>query len=212
MTENEIITQFDRAYYLSQPPELRELLDGATGGSYNPPGAPGGNSKTPVNPALAAYESEEARQTRAVQLATKGFLIDTQIMIWGWDAYKVMKLRLAYGYTWVPSALQPPVQMAPGLTQPGSTLTPYDPLHPPPGAIKVSTNPADFPPFDPPAPPPAVTNDPVGGLNVGNIYYSVPGEAYSDGARVSDARGTFVKHVVIYPFGRTGYWELLPSN
>src|ERR1051326_993122 len=98
MTENETIAQFDKAYYLSQPPEIRELLDGASGGSYNPSQETPGNSKAPVNPAIATYEPEEARLTRAVQLAQKGFIIDTQIMIWGWDAYKVMKLRIFYGY------------------------------------------------------------------------------------------------------------------
>ena len=72
-------------------------------------------------------------------------------MIWGWSAYKVMTQRIAYGYTWTPSALMPPVQMAPGISQPGSI--PYDPNSPPPGAIKVSLDPVDYPPFAPPAPP-----------------------------------------------------------
>ena len=50
-------------------------------------------------------------------------------MAWGWDPYLVMAMRASYGYTWVPSALQPAVQMAPGLATPG--LIPYDPANPP---------------------------------------------------------------------------------
>jgi hypothetical protein len=196
MTETDIINQFDAAYWASQPPELREL------------------NVVTQKPSGENVDDQLVRQDRAVQLAAKGFIIDTQIMIWGWDPYKVMKLRIQYGYTWVPSALQPPVQIAPGLTVPGSTLIPYDPLHPPLGTIKVSINPADFPPFDPPPPPtPHPANEsPVGGMNLGNIYYAVPGEVYLDGAKFTDSRGTFVKHVVINPFGRTGYWELLSST
>jgi hypothetical protein len=121
-----------------------------------------------------------------------------------------MKLRIFYGYKWVPNALQPPVQIAPGLTQPGSTLTPYDPNSPPPGAIKVSIDPKDFPPFDPPPPPPQPITVPVGGQAVGNLYYNIPGDNSPDGTLYQDSRGRFVKHVYLTPFGKSVIWELLP--
>ncbi len=179
--------QFNDAYRASLPPELRDLM--------------------------AMQESSpadvEAKTRRAADLAQKGFTVDVPIMLWGWDPYLVMRLRQQFGYTWVPSALQPPIAVAPGL--PGfGTLAPYDPLHPPPGSIRVSLNPADYPPFNPPAASlsqaPA-SDDPVGLQSVGSLYLSVAGEAYPDGAKYTDGRGTFLKHVTITPFGRTNYWE-----
>ena len=173
--------QFDLAYWASQPPEVR---------------------------ALQTTADQDQRSTRAAVLATKGFTIDVPIMVWGWDAYLVMQMRSKFGYTWVPSALQPPVTIAPGLAQPG--VVSYDPLHAPPGSIVVSTNIGDYPPFDPPAPPAPQTpasDDPVGLQSIGSLYLSIPGETYADGAQFSDARGTFLKHVVVTPFGRNAYWE-----
>lgn len=178
----DIQTQFDKAYWLSQPPEVR-VLDQL---------------------APKPLEADE-RLTRGTALAKQGFKIDVPIMIWGWDPYKVMKLRLEYGYTWVPNALQPPVGAAPGLRGPG--ITAYDPNNPPGGAIKVSVNIADYPPFDPP--PPAVpTPDPVGPQSVGNVYYSLPSDVgFPDGYKYTDTRGTFIKHVLVSPFGQSHFWE-----
>jgi len=144
---------------------------------------------------------------RAADLASKGFVIDVPIMVWSWDASLVMNLRSDFGYTWVPAALQIPVTIAPGVSAPGTA--PYDPAHPPLGSIRVSLNPADYPPFNPPivTPSPAATSDPVGPQSVGVLYNSVPGDTFLDGAKFTDTRGTFLKHVVITPFGRTNYWE-----
>ncbi len=174
---------FDKAYWLHQPPEVRSL-----------------NSD-------AGISDPAAQQLRASQLAMKGFTIDVPIMVWGWDPYTVMGIRKALGYKWVPSALGPAVQLAPGLSDPG--LPPYDPNNPPPGAIKVSIDPADYPPFELPAAPthaPAGVG-PVGAQSVGALYLSVPGDTYQDGEKVSEPRGTFLKHVTVTPFGRTPYWE-----
>jgi hypothetical protein len=176
-----IQSEFDKAYWAAQPPEPR---------------------------GLAAIDDFDQRTQRAADLAAKGFTVDVPIMVWAWDPYLVMKYRQDYGYTWVPSALQPNVSVAPGVTQPGAAS--YDPTHPPPGSIRVSTNIADYPPFDPPAPapqPPPPNGDPVGIQSLGTLYLSVPGEAYPDGAKFADARGTFLKHVTFTPFGRTNYWE-----
>jgi hypothetical protein len=173
--------QFDQAYWASQPPEVQ---------------------------ALPGIADPTQRATQAATLATNGFTIDVPIMVWAWDAYLVMQMRAQFGYTWVPSALQPPVSIAPGLAQPG--VVTYDPLHPPPGSIKVSTNIADYPPFVvPPQPTPQTPagDDPVGLQSIGSIYLSVPGETYQNGATFTDSRGTFQKHMVVTPFGRSGYWE-----
>jgi hypothetical protein len=116
-------------------------------------------------------------------------------------------MRANYGYTWVPSALQSNILVAPGVSQPGTV--PYDPTHPPTGSIKVSTNLADYPPLNPPVAVPQQANNgnPVGIQSLGTLYLSVPGEAYPDGAKFTNNLGTFVKHVTFTPFGRTNYWE-----
>lgn len=173
--------QFDEAYWASQPPEIQ---------------------------ALQTITDPGQRAAQAAQLATAGFTIDVPIMVWGWDPYLVMSMRAQLGYTWVPSALQPPVTIAPGDTQPG--VVPYNPADPPAGSIKVSTNIQDYPPYktapaqNSSAPAPT---DPVGAQSIGNIYLSVPGDTSADGTRFSDARGTFQKHVVVTPFGRSSYWQ-----
>jgi hypothetical protein len=176
-----IQTAFDKAYWASQPNELR---------------------------ALPAIDDFEQRSLRAADLASKGFVVDVPIMVWSWDPYLVMTMRANYGYTWVPSALQSNVLVAPGVSQPGTV--PYDPARPPSGSIRVSTNLADYPPLNPPVPvplQPSNDGDPVGIQSLGTLFLSVPGEAYPDGAKFTGARGTFLKHVTFTPFGRVNYWE-----
>jgi hypothetical protein len=173
--------QFDQAYWASQPPAVQ---------------------------ALQNITDQDQRATAAAQLATEGFTIDVPIMVWGWDAYLVMTMRAQLGYTWVPSALQPPVTIAPGDAQPG--VVAYNPLAPPAGSIRVSTNIQDYPPFTPapqPTPQTPASGDPVVLQSIGNIYLSVPGETYPDGAEYTDSRGTFEKHLVVTPFGANAYWE-----
>lgn len=174
-------TEFDKAYWAAQQPEIRSL---------------------------PSIEDFDQRVQRGADLAAKGFTVDVPIMVWSWDAYLVMKQRSDYGYTWVPSALQPNISVAPNINQNGAP--PYDPTRPPAGSIRVSTNIADYPPFNPPAPTPqqpASNGDPVGIQSLGTLYLSTPGETYPDGAKFSDARGTFIKHITFTPFGQTNYWE-----
>ena len=57
-------------------------------------------------------------------------------MVWGWDPSIVTSMRQADGYTWVPSALQNPVEVAPDFP-PSGTLAAYDPNNPPAGSIAV---------------------------------------------------------------------------
>jgi hypothetical protein len=100
---------FDNAYWASQP--------------------------APVQ-ALRTMQSPEERADYAQQLASEGYLIDVPIMVWGWDPSIVTSMRQAAGYTWVPSAGQNPVEVAPGLGAVGN-LAAYDPNNPPPGSIIV---------------------------------------------------------------------------
>lgn len=175
-------TAFDKAYWASQPPEIRALL----------------------------VYAESDRKIRAADLASKGFVIDVPIMVWGWDAYLAMKLRSDFGFTWVPSALQPNVTVAPGIS-PLAGQVAYDPAHPPAGSIKVSLDLADYPPFPTPSQPtsaPASTAL-VGPQSIGNLYLSVVGDTSPDGTKFTDSRGTFLKHVIATPFGRNAYWELV---
>jgi len=188
-----IQTQFDQAYLAAQQPELQALM----------------------NMAADSSNAIELRVARGAALAGKGYTIDAPIMVYGWDAYLAMTERQNMGLTWVPSALQAGLGSPGGIAEPGLAAQPgqtaYDPNSPPPGSIKVSTNLADYPPFDPPAPPapaPAANTDPVGPQSVGSLYLCTPaGFSYPDGATVAEARGTFLKHVTITPFGRTNYWE-----
>ncbi len=77
------------------------------------------------------------REAYAVQLEAEGYTIDQEIMVDGQDPLAVMINREELGYTWVPSATQPPLEMGPGLTMPG--MTSYDPNDPPEGSILTST-------------------------------------------------------------------------
>jgi hypothetical protein len=167
-------------------------------------------------PAVQALRGmdEAAREAAAMKLATQGYQIDVPIMVWGWDPYQTMLMRQQFGYTWVPSALMPPVEMAPGLQQAGRV--PYDPTNPPFGAIIVSINPADYPPHDPPPPPPVPPTAPTSlvGMSEGAGYYSAYPAALAqlkDGdAYTSDPRGAFTFHVSALPMGVVFYFTLNP--
>ena len=82
------------------------------------------------------FAKPEEREAMAQQLSKQGYAIDAPIMVWGWDPEQTMRLRQDYGYTWVPSAFQPQIPVAPGLAFPGTPS--YDPNQIPPGSIPVS--------------------------------------------------------------------------
>jgi hypothetical protein len=177
------MTDFDQTYWAHQPPETR---------------------------ALPTVDDETQRAARAIELAGKGFIVDVPIMIWLWDALKCMQLRQSYGYTWVPSALQPPIPVAPGMMVPGEPV--YDPNHPPAGSIQVSVNPDDYPPYDPPpAPLPPVGNTDVVGpaiLGMPKMFYALgAATTWPDGTLTSDARGKFLLHRILGPMGASVWFE-----
>ena len=103
---------YNDKYWANQPPEIQKLR---------------------------TIQDPTARGNAAADLMARGFKIDMNIMVHGWDPEKTNNLRASYGYTWVPNAMQEPVLLAPGLTMPG-TLKPYDPDNPPPGSIPVDTS------------------------------------------------------------------------
>jgi len=86
--------------------------------------------------ALRTMQNPGERTALATQLANQGYSIDVPIMVWGWDPSITTAMRQGYGYTWVPSALQNGIQVAPGLPSVG-TQAAYDPNNPPPGSIGV---------------------------------------------------------------------------
>lgn len=152
--------------------------------------------------AMMNISDPAARATQAQVLALKGLTIDVVLQVWGWSPYKTMALRQMYGYTWVPSALQNPVENAPGLTT--GNLTPYDPNNPPPGSIKVSLNLTDYPPFPIPVLPPVPEQPYVGGLNFGTFYYvNVPAinAHLNDGQEIDQDGHRYIFHKFLNPMG-----------
>ena len=99
------------AYWASQPPEVQ---------------------------ILRTIQDADERAMMGQRLAHRGFAIDANIMIHGWDPYMTMKIRQGEGYTWVPAVGQNGIPVSPGLIFPG--LPSYDPAKPPQGSIRVSTD------------------------------------------------------------------------
>ncbi len=106
-TSSEASLSFDQEYWASQPAAVQQLQ---------------------------TIENPTERTDVATQLAQEGYSIDVPIMVWGWDPQLTTQLRQADGYTWVPSAEQAPVEVAPGLTFDGTS---YNPAKPPAGSITV---------------------------------------------------------------------------
>lgn len=101
-------------------------------------------------------------QQDGMALAMGGYVIDYPCMIWYPESPGfIMLMREQMGLFWAPSALQ---------SYPGGMLDPafapfFSPSPQPAGSIKVTYNPADYPPVVPPTPPsPPVVSD------VGNSF------------------------------------------
>lgn len=127
---------------------------------------------------LQSIEDLEQRKAYAEQLAKQGYTIDVPIMVWQWSPTKTTQLRQDYGYTWVPSALQENVQIAPGLSVPGSNLKPYDPNNAPAGSIKVVSTGAAYVPATGNVTGSNTTNTNTNqtgsGINTGNTNITAP--------------------------------------
>ena len=130
------------------PPQGRFLMDLITPAkpAVKPASSTAAVAVTPTDaywslqpPAVQALRDmpDDRRLPLAKQLAQQGYTIDVPIMVWGWDPLVTMTVRQNMGYTWVPSALQSPVPVVPGVDFQGSTS--YDPKNPPAGSVQVST-------------------------------------------------------------------------
>ena len=75
---------------------------------------------------MQTIQDPTQRAEVAEQLAQQGYSIDVPIMVWGWDPAITTAARESMGYTWVPSALQQPVEVAPGLTFDGASYNPIE--------------------------------------------------------------------------------------
>jgi len=72
----------------------------------------------------------------------------------------------------------------------------------------VYVKPSLPPPTMAPAPAPqALVGEPIG--NTDGWYQPVAGDNSPDGTAFTDNRGTFVKVVVLNPFGKSQYWKLI---
>lgn len=187
--------EFDAAYWAAQPPAVQ---------------------------ALQEIADETARVAQATQLATEGYLIDLDIMGYGYDPWTLMSYLVKNGYTWVPSALQQPLNVPPGYAYPG--FPPYAglqayPVVGPAGSIRVSDNIADYPPAvaPPPPPPPAPPVTSLVGIALGSGYFSAQasaivtltnGQSYTD----PNGRGVFTFHISHNPFApnTVSYWFTQP--
>jgi hypothetical protein len=113
---------FDAAYLAAQPAAVKKLMQ---------------------------TQSQMARVAMVPELVSQGYVIDFSIMAWANSAYVQTQSRLAYGYTWVPSAGMPPIQESPNVSYDGKT---YDPAIVPAGAILVTLNEALLPSIFTPVP------------------------------------------------------------
>jgi hypothetical protein len=165
-------------------------------------------AKPPAVRAMREMPSGEARDKLALTLAQSGYLLDAPIDVWNWDAVTTMGVRQQLGFTWVPSALQAPLNGQIGI----------GPV--PPGAIRVSTNAADFPPYDPPVPPPQQSTNLVGWQIFGSIYTFGPGAivngqvTVTDGQLVTQSGVQYKAHVngaSMLGMGVTVYFEKVTS-
>ena len=146
-------------------------------------------SKPPAIQALFGMNPQSNRPAEAYSLATQGYILDYWIDAIGADPYLAMVQRTVVDqFVWVPSSLQ---------AQPGNPYTMQSgPV--PPGAIKVSTNIADYPPFNPAPPVPPAAVSPIGsdlGFQIGGkeAFSAQAGDPYPANAVYTGTAGTFVK-------------------
>lgn len=147
---------------------------------------------------LLSVDDPDQAAALAQTLTGKGYLIDVPIMVWHWDPFETMRMRIYYGYTWVPSLGGAPVQTAPGLSSiPG--LMPYDPANRPPASIKVSLDLGDYPPYvvlPPPGPAPQPVMNMVGKETVKGMFEALwpAPQKFMDGSMVTQDGKTYLFH------------------
>jgi hypothetical protein len=125
----------DQIYWESKSPEILAMVVAIQKAKANPP---------------TGYLAYAIARAVATSLALQGRtgqadLVDVPIMVWGYGPTYTMTFCKSLGEAWEPSALTPPVEVLPGLVVPG--MPSYDPNNPPPLAIKVSIDAADYPAY-----------------------------------------------------------------
>ena len=171
--------------------------------------------------ALQNIADPAARYSAAVQLAQQGYAIDVNIMVSGQGPVLAMLQRQFVDLmTWIPNAMQPSIGWSNGGNN-NPPYVPYDPTKPPPNCLKVSCNPADFPPasdlppVNPPAPPIASMNL-VGGMVVTGDYWLTANAAaeLKAGAIYNGFKWTENGHEYALVVGQglmgpSAYWQLV---
>jgi len=176
---------FDEAYRQSQPKLIRDAM------------------------AL----NDASRGPRFRELAARGYVIDEAIMVGRWDPYDTMLERVNGGFTWIPSGLQANIVIMPGLDFPGQAS--YDAANPPPGSLKVSIDPKDFPaaedlyvkdkPFGYRAQ--AAPGEDSGGVGASYWPSTYPDlDAFDYGSIFKDGEKVYVKREIRTAFGAYGLW------
>lgn len=176
-------------YWMSQDPDVRVLYEMWKKASLDRPDF---------------WEHRPAAEivTKAQELAAAGHVIDAPIMVQGSAGIPdvIMEQREIAGWLWVPAANQP--------WPPDLNLLRQLPI--PPGAIKVSRDPADYPAFMIPHDPSWATN-PVGFHYLWDTLYWPSTYPKDDGWPVgetyADRRGAFVKVKVRVGLGDSFMWE-----
>ncbi len=136
--------------------------------------------------------TDAAQLQLATDLMAQGYIIDGPIMLWGWGPYNVMFLRRMYGFASVPALNEDPTGLKTGA-----------------GSIKVSLDPADYPPIDPPpAPPdhPALGGSYVGSTWGAGVYASLEGDPTANGQKVIKDGIEYQMHRVLSFGGKVARW------
>lgn len=173
-------SEFDEIYWRAQHPDKRALRQ------------------------MTSPEEKDRRENVAAELAVRGIPIDRVIDVFGCSPHTTMTIRDSYGLKWTPSLFQDPEAIffndAYRLGQ--------GPM--PEGAIKVSLDPADYPPYPDPEPPkPVVENLARPGSQVSANRWGLRyGDTSPVGTKWQDASGLYIKNGT--PWMGTfmnAYWE-----
>lgn len=180
------VNGFDAAYIASKDPQLQALWAKRIAGNVD-----GGS--------LIAEAEALARSGDALVLG--------ECDAWGETPYFFMATKKIAGYAWWPNMMQP---------VPGSPSGFSDPNVRPPGALRVSIDPADFPPFNPPVITPPAAPSLIGNfmafqINGKDVYSCAAQNHFAEAFPAKDAAGNvYLYHLLgspaADPLERTGVW------
>jgi hypothetical protein len=109
--------EFEKLYAAALPPPVRILFYATRPGAI------------PTSTQIAEIGPDV--KDAALELCSQGYLVHAPVVVFGQGAYRTAKEGIADGYRNVPNADQPPVPVAPGLSQPGQpSYNPDDPNYP----------------------------------------------------------------------------------